>query len=235
MQKLIKAIYRFTGVQLKRYPGIDLRRRLKIINTAGIDLLLDVGANTGQFAIEMREAGYKGKIISFEPVKKCYEILNNRSLKDPMWEAYNFAVGEADKSGTINISQNYYSSSILKVLNLTTQAEPLTSQTETQEIIIKKLDTVFPELSIGYSNIMLKIDTQGYEKQILEGAAISLGRIKIIQLEMALVPLYDGEMLIPEMLKYLIDLGYDLWSLENGFYDKRTGRLLEVDGIFLKK
>ena len=80
---------------------------------------------------------------------------------------------------------------------------------------------------------MLKIDVQGFEKKVLAGAEASLQKIKIIQLEMSLVPLYQNEWLFHEVLEYLTQKGFQLYSLENGFFNKETGQLLQADGIFI--
>ena len=82
---------------------------------------------------------------------------------------------------------------------------------------------------------MLKIDTQGYERNVIEGALASLSRIMIIQLEMSIVPLYENEILFIETIKYLEKIGYQLFSVKNGFTNQYTGQLLQVDGIFVKK
>ena len=82
---------------------------------------------------------------------------------------------------------------------------------------------------------MIKIDTQGYEKNVIDGATESLNNIKIIQLEMSILPLYENEILFIEMINYLDKKGFQLFSLENGFSDLTTGQLLQVDGIFVQK
>ena len=82
---------------------------------------------------------------------------------------------------------------------------------------------------------MLKIDVQGFEKNVLDGAKETLPYVSVIQVEMSLVPLYENQMLFFEMIHYLDDKGFTLFSLENGFSNPRTGRLLQTDGIFVKK
>jgi len=81
---------------------------------------------------------------------------------------------------------------------------------------------------------MMKIDVQGFEKNVLDGATKSLDSIKIIQLEMSIIPLYENEMLFVDMINYLKDRGFELFSLENGYFDSTTGKLLQVDGTFEK-
>ena len=104
-----------------------------------------------------------------------------------------------------------------------------------QNIEIKKLDSVFESYYEVGDNIMVKIDTQGYEKNVILGAENSLSKIKIIQLEMSVVPLYENEIIFTEMIDFLDKKGFELFFLENGFTDIKTGRLLQLDGIFMNK
>jgi hypothetical protein len=102
------------------------------------------------------------------------------------------------------------------------------------KIEIAKLDSLFDNIYEPEDSILLKIDTQGYEKFVLLGAEKSISKIKGIQLEMSLTPLYEGELTYLEMINHLNSLGFSLYSLEFGFSDPQSGQLLQVDGIFFK-
>jgi FkbM family methyltransferase len=222
-------------IKYKLHLKNDLKRRLKIINHCKIDVLFDVGANVGQYAQKMRNLGYNKKIISFEPLKADFEILKRAATKDKHWTVNNYALGHEDTVGFINISGSSDNSSILNMLPVHSESKAGLSYIAKQEIEIKKLDTIFGSFVESENKIMLKIDTQGYEKNVIDGAPESLKRISVIQLEMSLVPLYEGEMLISEMIKYLENKGFQLFSLENGHYNRQTGQLLQADGIFINK
>lgn len=235
MKKLINRMLRRSGYQLKKYPDAYLARRLKIINHFKIDTLFDIGANTGQYAIEVRNLGYSGKIISFEPLKDAFAELKETSLNDQNWIVNNYAIGKEDTVGFINVAGNSWSSSLLNMLPLHLKNAPESGYIATEEIEIKKLDSVFKSFSSTGDNVMVKIDTQGYERRVLEGASESLSSVRIIQLEMSLVPLYETEVLFMEMINYLDNKGFQLFSLEDvGISDTTTGQLLEVDGIFVQ-
>ena len=103
-----------------------------------------------------------------------------------------------------------------------------------EQVELKTLDLLFDGLSIHGHNIWLKIDTQGFECRVLEGASRSLAHIKILQLEMSLVPLYEDELLFGEMNKMLNDRGYRIIAIEPTFSDEESGHLLQVDGIFYR-
>lgn len=111
---------------------------------------------------------------------------------------------------------------------------PNSKYVDKEEISIKKLDSIIHKYIDNGQRIMLKIDTQGYEKRVLKGADQSLKNVDIIQIEMSLVPLYEDEMLFMDMIIFLEDKGYTLFHLENGFSSEKTGQLLQVDGLFVK-
>jgi len=233
MKTMIKTILRNYGVQIKRYPDADLKRRIKIMEHCNIDTVFDVGANIGQYAKKLRELGYSKKIISFEPSKDAFEDLNKAAAKDINWTVNNYALGNEDGKNVINVANNSYSSSILNMLPKHIQSAPDSKYINKQEIEIKKLDSVFNLYTNESSKVMLKIDTQGYEKNVIDGATTSLKKIMIIQLEMSIVPLYEKEMLFIDMIKYLDNIGFQLFSLENVFSNPDSGQLLQIDGIFV--
>ena len=181
------------------------------------------------------QLGYSKKIISFEPLTNAFMELNTNSLKDDNWLANNYAIGNEDAKSVINIAGNSLSSSILNMLPSHIESEQLSKYIAQEEIEVKKLDSVFNSFCKKDEKVMVKIDTQGFEKNVIDGATKSLMNIKIIQLEMSIVPLYENEMLFIEMINYLDNKGFQLFSLENVFSDPTTGQLLQVDGIFVNK
>lgn len=235
IKKIIKKILRKNGLQLEKYPDNDLLRRMKIIDDFNINILFDIGANVGQYASKIRELGYKNKIISFEPLKSAFKELKKASSKDNNWSVNNYALGNKDGKIMINIAGNSHSSSILNMLPVHTKSAPGSKYIAQEEIAIKKFDSIYNSFCTKTDRVMIKTDTQGYEKNVIDGANKSLKQIKIIQLEMSILPLYKNEMLFIEMINYLDSKGFQLFSLENGFSDSTTGQLLQVDGIFTQK
>lgn len=213
----------------------DIQRRLRIIKNLNIGTLFDIGANTGQYAQLMRKLGYTNEIISFEPLSNEFQALLAACAEDINWHAYNYALGRDNTTSVINIAGNSYSSSILEMLASHSQSAPKSAYVGTEEIVVKSLDTVFNSFYKQDEKIMLKIDTQGYEKQVLDGARASLKLTELIQIEMSIIPLYQNEMLLTEMINHLDGLGFQLVSLENGFEDPTTSQLLQVDGLFVNK
>lgn len=235
MRNQLKNILRKFGYDLNQYPPQDIRRRIQLFKYFHVNKIFDVGANTGGYASSMRSAGYVDNIISFEPVKVAYEQLAKKAGHDKKWETKNIALGNSDGSSIINVSQNLVSSSIAEMSSLHVDSAPDSHYVRQEEIKIHKLDTIFFDLADKQDKIMLKIDTQGFEKNVIDGAENSLPLISGLQLEMSLVPLYNNELLFPELLRYVNDKGFSLYSLENGFSNPESGQLLQVDGIFFRK
>lgn len=230
--KLKRAFNATFGIEIIKYPTEELDRRIKLINSYNIDVILDIGANIGQYGGEMRNLGFKGEIVSFEPMKKAFEKLQKNASRDKNWKVYNFSIGERDGQTTINVAKNSVSSSLLDNLPQLTESAPEAAFIERETIEIRKLDTIFKSLDLIGKKVYLKIDTQGYEEMVLLGAERSLQYITGIQIEMSFIPSYEGAMTFDTMKTKLNALGFYLLALENGFYDKKTGRQLEIDGIF---
>jgi FkbM family methyltransferase len=216
------------------YSSQNLRHR-KLFSLLDIDLLIDVGANAGQFATLCRSHGYKGQILSFEPSSAAHRELTKAAAADQLWTvADRMALGANAGEVEINIAANSLSSSILPMLDTHLCAAPQSQYIQREKVPLHRLDDVLPE-DTDFSTVFLKLDVQGFEPQVLSGAAHTLSRTAAVQLEMSLVPLYEGELLLSQMCSTMSAKGFDLWDLEPSFRDPNTGRLLQVDGIFTRQ
>ncbi|MEY3557161.1 MAG: hypothetical protein RLZZ580_3219, partial [Cyanobacteriota bacterium] len=201
-----------------------------------IDLVFDVGANIGQYAKLLRELGYSGRIVSFEPLSSAYSQLKAVSKKEPLWEiAPQTAIGNQEGEITINIAGNSQSSSALPMLDAHLESAPESAYSGSETVKLSRLDTIAKDyIKSETKSIFLKIDVQGLEKQVIEGATAILPLVKGIKLELSLVPLYEGQVLFKEMIDIIEKLGYELYGIEPGFTAEKTGRMLQMDGIFFK-
>lgn len=232
---IIRKIINPIKLDLKIYPNLDLRRRKKLLSHQNITKIFDVGANSGQYALQTFDLNFKGQIISFEPVKSTFQSLELKTKKNANWQAYNFGLGNKNEQLEINLSQNTFSSSLLDILPSHVKSAPDSKTVGIETVTIKKLDSIFNDFVNKKDVVLLKIDVQGFEKKVLEGAEESLNKIHGIQIEMSIEELYKEEVLFLDMITYLKSLGFNLHSLENGFYNEETGKLLQVDGLFFKK
>jgi FkbM family methyltransferase len=230
----LRSLAEASGFEVRKtnvYTSPKLRHHL-LFSQLQIDLVVDVGANTGQFAHQCRAAGYKSEIISFEPSAAAHASLLQCAEADPLWNvADRMALGAADGEIEINIAANSYSSSILPMLDSHLSAAPASQYLHKEKVPIRRLDDVLVPTN---RRIFLKLDVQGYESQVLAGATQILAHTLAVQLEMSLVPLYEGEVLMPGICATMTDIGFELWDFEPSFRDPATGRLLQIDGIFTR-
>jgi FkbM family methyltransferase len=209
-------------------------RRLRLLRDHRIDVVLDVGANAGQYGTELRELGFGGRIVSFEPLSDAFAKLRKAAEGDARWECVRTAVGERAGTATIHVAANSYSSSLLPMLAAHEAAAPGSGYVGTEEVPMEPLEALLARHVRPDERVYLKIDTQGYERKVLESAGAALGRIAGVQLELSIVPLYEGVELLPEMLLWLRSLGFTLVSLEPGYADPASGQLLQVDGVLFR-
>jgi len=222
-------------MEFRNHLNEDLQARQQLLTFYGINVLLDVGANTGQYSSLMRRIGYTGRIISFEPLTVAFTALKIRSDHDIDWNCENFALGDNEEQSKIHVSGNSYSSSILDILPSHIAYDADSNYVAEETIQIKRMDDIFKNYCQPEDVVMLKIDTQGFEKKVLEGAKQSLTHITVLQLEISIEPLYENETLFVEMIRYLEEMEFELFSLENGIRNLESGKLMQVDGIFVNK
>jgi FkbM family methyltransferase len=212
-----------------------LARRIRILQDNGVTVVLDVGANRGQFASELRIGGYEGRIVSFEPLSTALAALERAAAGDPRWECRRLAVSDSDGETELHVSENAVSSSLLDMEPRHLEAAPASRYVTTERVRQARLATLVEELRLPEDGIYLKLDVQGSEAKVLEGARPILPRVVAIETELSLVPLYRGQLLFREMLDLLDEAGYDPVSLEPAYADGRSGHVLQVDGIFLRR
>ena len=234
--KVLRKRIQKRGFDIVRYNVRSLGkwRRMQLLLYYDIDLVFDVGANRGQYGRQLRNIGYEGRIVSFEPLMSAYNELVREAKNDRLWDTVNIALGNKDGKNEINVSSNSVSSSILDMRRALVQTSPDSVYVGKEKTIVRKIDSIIDEYYCPGARLFLKIDTQGYEKSVIEGAKKSLDKVMGMQLEMSLIQLYEGELLFPEMVKLVSNEGFALLSLEPGFGDNSTGQLLQVDGIFFR-
>jgi FkbM family methyltransferase len=237
LQHQLRLGLRQLGVDLQRYPSSDpMFSVVRLLAHLGINCVVDVGANSGGFASTIRSLGYSGRIVSLEPLSGPFELLAARAAKDPDWDVLRVAAGDEDGEIRINIAGNGgASSSVLAMLDTHADAAPESRYVGTEVVPQRRLDVLLPGLGIGPSRpAFLKLDVQGYEAAVLDGAVelFGAGAITGLQMELSLVPLYAGAITYKEGLDRAERLGMSLMGLIPGFADPFSRRLLQVDAVF---
>jgi FkbM family methyltransferase len=236
--KGVRTVLRRAGLEVNLYsihasPGAQLQRLLEHF---GIDLVLDVGANRGQYAAELRSHGYTGRLVSFEPLASAHANLVLAARNHANWAiAPRMALGDTEGSTDIHVAGNSLSSSILEMLPAHERAAPGSGYVGSESAPLRRLDAVADPYLADARRVLLKIDTQGYEDRVLTGAAGLLDRVTAIQTELSLVPLYAGQRLFDEMRARIEALGFVLFAIFPGYVHETTGRTLQLDGFFLRR
>jgi FkbM family methyltransferase len=201
----------------------------------GIDTVLDIGANAGQFARLLRQSGFTGHVHSVEPLQSAFDELSVAARHDARWTVQRAAVSDEPGTLTMNVSGNSVSSSVLPMLDTHAVAAPSARYVDREDVVATTVDEIVAEHGLTPERTLLKIDVQGYEKAVLDGARKTLGQFGSVRTEMSLVPLYDGQALLPEIVDDLGRNGFDLWLIEPGFTEPTTRRLLQLDGMFFPR
>jgi FkbM family methyltransferase len=236
--QVLKLLRRF-GYDVQRYgPYRDAMRRFqKAIERQDTTTILDVGANVGQYAQRLRINGYTGRIVSFEPLSSAYAKLIAVARSDKLWTvAPRCALSDKPGVAEINIAANSQSSSLLEMLERHTAGDPKSGYFGKETVETIPLDLFLdnhPDLAT--SAMAMKIDTQGNESRVLAGLNRWSGHVKVIQVEMSLTALYEGEARFIDLYRLIEDRGYQCISIEPGFIDPRTYEVLQTDAIFERK
>jgi FkbM family methyltransferase len=195
--------------------------------------VLDVGAARGGYATELREFGYTGRIVSFEPLAAAHADLVRAAASDPRWETRHTALGDTTGRQEIHVASNSDSSSLLPMADQHRASSPDIQMVGTETIEVSRLDDVAADVLGEARTPFLKIDTQGFERAVLEGAETTVPRLVGLQLELSFVTLYEGGMLADEAISWAYDHGFVLVGLDQGFTDP-GGAVLQADGVFLR-
>src|SRR5438034_5444842 len=202
-------------------------RRAELIAEQGIDAVVDVGANEGLFAKRLRDDGFSGRIVSFEPLSSAFALLASASADDPNWECVQLALGATTGEATLNVARNLASSSFLPMDSGLPEAEPRVAYVGREECSLSTLDVLAPDLFQPEERLYLKLDVQGFELEVLRGAEATLARVLALDVELSQTLLYQGAPLMDEVVAYLAERDYVLLGTEPAYIHPRTGETLQ--------
>jgi FkbM family methyltransferase len=200
-----------------------------------VDLVLDVGANRGQYARSLRAAGYAGRIVSFEPIGALQAELERAAAMDPAWMvAPPMALGAERGEAWLDVSAESDMSSLLPQTDLLARVSPTSAVIGREPVRVEPLDRVAPPLLEGAERPFLKLDVQGFESQVLDGARDVLERLVGLQLELPLAPCYRGEADWRRQLDRLEAAGFTLWLVLPGYFERKLARQLQFDAVLMR-
>ncbi|MEJ7934823.1 FkbM family methyltransferase [Sphingobium sp. AN558] len=219
-----------------QYPEILALRRF--LTAFEVDCVFDVGANRGQYATSLRiDARFAGTILSFEPNPEIFAQLTRRAARDPSWHVFNLALSDFDGMASFNIMAADQFSSL---------EHPATGQdaifaernmvARTVEMQCRRMDGLLPELRgvHGFARPFLKMDTQGHDLSVCQGAGEVLQEMCGVQTELGVRPIYEGSIDYRAMIAWLDERDFS----PSAFFANNKGhfpRLIEMDGIFVNR
>lgn len=236
MRRRARSLVRQWGLDIHRYlPALDIDvRRTQFLRDHRIGAVIDGGANAGQWALGIRTNGYRGPIISFEPVAASFASLRLTADGDSLWRCVQAALGDADTQSEMNVAGNSMSSSLLAMEPAHAAAAPQSAYVGTEVVRVLRLDSVVPKMVPNGTRLALKLDLQGYEAAALSGAEGILADVCLVECELSMVSLYHGQSLYLEMIRLLGGLGFSLASVSEGLTDPATGHVMQLDAIFVR-
>jgi FkbM family methyltransferase len=238
LRRLVYEIAVRWGWEIRRWPHpATYAGALKqILNSRNINCIIDVGANRGQFALLTRKLGYRGRIVSIEPGSEAFKVLESLAEADKDWLVLRMALGSKPGKVKLHVTFSDDLSSLLPPAACASVYFPETSQVvRVEEVSMSTLSLLFDELVKGISDpcVFLKIDTQGYDFEVLKGAESILPKISALQIEVAFVPLYEGVPSWHEMILWCESHRFRLHGLFPVLHDP-SGYLVEADAIFVR-
>lgn len=197
--------------RLARRGGWVVRKQpilIDFLRDRKVDLVLDVGANVGQFGAELRRWGYRGRIISFEPGSNAFGHLAHRIAADDRWTARQCAVGDTAGVVTLNVTRSTVLSSIMQQAPAIEGYGSGADIVATENVELVTVDAICA--SENSRRIFLKIDTQGYEQAVIGGIDVCVEQLCGIQLELPVLDLYDHNWPLPEAIAAMRTKGFEL-------------------------
>ena len=196
--------------------------------------ILDVGASKGHTARTFRRFWPDAQIVAFEPLEACFFELCKRFADDPRFKAHHSALGASEGVADIHRNEFSNSSSLLPMEELHKESFPFTKNSTPERIKIQRLDEVVDPVELKGPGL-LKLDVQGFEGEVLRGGLEVLKRIDVVITEMSVAPLYQGQIEFDELYRMLVEQGFRYQGNYEQLRHPADGRILQVDGIFIRE
>lgn len=232
--KSLKKICNTLGFNITRFNKVVDSKKYNWLKELDIRTVIDVGANVGQSALIFYGIFPQSFIYSFEPIKNCYEKLEENLKSFQNHKSFNLALGSKKEKSVIYLNEFNPSSSLLRMNELHKNVFPFTINTIEESIDVDTLDNIFHNIDLA-KNILLKIDVQGFEKEVLLGGQEILKTICLIIIEISFLELYKGSANFTIVYNLLSKAGFEYIGSMNQYNNPLDGRPLQQDAIFYKK
>jgi FkbM family methyltransferase len=239
VKQSIQCVLNRMGYQILRFPAPHsyVRHILTLFAALGVNCVIDVGAHEGEFYQLLRRNGYDGRIVSFEPVPESFERLRRVAEGDPHWRGYNVALGCEAGSLPINVPDSTGFASFLQPNAYCVQRFPHAHwEGRTVVVRMEQLQSIYPDATAGITRprAFLKMDTQGWDSHVLEGAGATLVDVVALQSEISVIPIYHGMRSMVESIAHYNALGFELTHLFPVTFDADGLRVIEYDCVLCR-
>ncbi|WP_046470716.1 FkbM family methyltransferase [Allosalinactinospora lopnorensis] len=222
-------------MQKAAHNYLAARNVASLLDHYQVNCVFDVGANIGQYGRQLRKYGYKGRIVSFEPVAATAEKLRRVAEDDPEWRVYPYALGREERVDTMNVVYGSMSS-LLDPTTFGNERYKRFRNTRPEEIHVRRLDSLADEALKGIDDPRpyLKLDTQGYDLEAFAGAGEWTGEFVGLQSEVALMRIYEGMPRMGEAIETYEAEGFEITGMFPVTREETTGRVLEFDCVMVR-
>ena len=225
----------FTAIQKQLWEFFAAEQVTWLLRACRVNLVLDVGANKGQFATRLREAGYRGQIASFEPSSEPFRTLARVSAEDPKWTVHNMALGSEEGTAELHVAKGPLSS-LQPANEFGKEWRDSLADTHTEQVQVRTLKAMFEELTadLDAPRVFLKMDTQGFDHEVFAGAGDALSSVVGLQSELSSLPIYEGAPRLTDQLEVYEQAGFEVVGIYPVGRDRRTMRVIEFDLVMLR-
>ena len=240
---IIKRVLIWSGLDVRLVRNIRIAQKKswedewkeswRFLYNYDIKTIVDIGANTGQFANMIHKVCPDARIYSFEPLHECFEALEKVFATNLRGRAYNFALG--NESSVIEMNQSDFSpsSSLLEMEDLHKRDWPQSAANTKRKIKIERLDDVAVTMEI-VPDLLIKIDVQGYEDKVIQGGIQTISKAKLVVAEINFEELYTGQPFFNDIYCMMRELGFCFKGVVDQYLSKVDGRILFADAVFEK-
>ncbi len=228
----------FAKKTIKKF-GYEIHRtdpsgnKFKWLQDFNINTILDIGANTGQFILDIRKFFPMATVYSFEPLKDVYKELNRNSLWDINWVPYDVALGDFNGLTKINRNTIATDSSLLSMTKFYKERYFFKTEEWEEDIRIRRLDDLNLDLK---SELMIKMDVEGFEDKVIKGGETTFKKAKVIFTEVTFQKeRYEGQVLFDDLYEILKEIGFKCYGFYSVRYDPKSGAPSYADTVFVKE
>jgi FkbM family methyltransferase len=227
----MRSLPRAFGLGKSRYrkrPG-----KLAFLKQYQVGTVLDIGANVGQTALEIRPLLRDAQIYSFEPLSECFQKLSSAMAGDTKFKAFPFALGAKNEQIAIHKSAYSPASSLIEMGKLHKEAFPHSAESKDERVEVRRLDDVAPELNLK-DDVLIKMDVQGFESKVIDGGEKTMRAARVVILENSFYELYVSQALFDELYERMKRLGFSYRGSIGQKLHPKTGVILFEDSVFIR-